>query len=638
MDPVILRLLGVLEQMHEDKGVPKQDNLVDKNIIKSNNSTLGGNKKEKSGLSSSQKKNLAETFNLFNEMFFNYQKKMKVDEKEKTKVSQIVKKQVTPPPIPTKKSDGGKLGLGGILGGLLLLAGGLAALVTGLMTNGPFKGILKMLSRFGIKGGIKLLTKAIKPFLEIAGKILKTPLQFLGKIGKFLGEGFAKVGKFLFGGISKMAGKAFGKIGGGSIGKMLMKFIKPLAKVFKRIPIIGTILSIAFAYTRFKSGDVVGGVIDVLSGLAGLVDIVLPGVGTTMSIGLDVLNAVLDSKADQGEGNPKKSKMTILKDMASSVGTWIWSKRMYIPILSSVNRFMMSWEAFKSGDLSGGFSNFGLALSNLVTGVDGGVIMDGISGFMGLFEGSSGGNESMPKPNNSFISEMAGVVGEKIKELWAWLKQKIKDGIAGLIPGGKAVMEFANDTAAATKELTGHISAKAKNIYNSAKESFSEIDGIYQTFNKKGAEKLNSFTDGVWNYFKTPNKSKPSNPDSVLVKTKTTPKPSNPDSVLVKTKTTPKPSNPDSATPEIKKEFNFIRDDQSIAKAFYKLQAESAQYLKIIAVNTTNLIAKIDKIGNNTSSNSTTTFISPPSPAPKTPSISIDNNRMGFAGSPYSLA
>lgn len=606
MDEVVLKLLGLLEQLVEERGVPKKEAAIDKNIVKSPNSPLTNGKKQSGSLNSFEKKRLTESFTLFNKLFFDYKKKMEPDSKERTKVTQIAKKQVMPPPLPQKKEGKSGFSFSSILAGLALFGIGLWSFISGLMTDGPFKGLLKILSRFSLKGGIKLLGKAIKPFLEIAGKLLKTPMKFLGKIGKFLGEGFGKVGKFLFGDITKIAGKMFGKIGGGSLGKMLFKFIKPLAKVFKRIPIIGTILSVAFAYSRFKSGDVVGGVIDVLSGLAGLVDIVLPGVGTAMSIGLDVLNAVLDSKADQGEGKPPKSKMTILKDMASSVGNWIWSNRMYIPILSSVNRFMMSWDAFKSGDISGGFANFGLALSNLVTGVDGEKIMEGISGFMGLFEGDKG-SQSNPKPNSSFISDMSKVVGEKIMELWEWIKQKVKDGIAGLIPGGKAAVEFAKSTAKSTVELTGFIEDKAKDAYSKTKSVVGNLwNSIAGTAKETSNTIVNAAKKSVIDYYNKPQAGKSPEKKNVIAERM--------DSF-------------------INKQDVLAKDANNITTTLYKLNIEANGYLRIIANNTTMLLHKSSgsKGGGNT-----TVVVPTPSSSPKQ-MVNIPNNRDGYVSSAYAL-
>jgi hypothetical protein len=198
--------------------------------------------------------------------------------------------------------EGGK-GAGGVsklLGGALLVLGGLAALVQGLMTDGPLKGLLKILAKGGIIGGIKLFAstaaKSLKGFGKQFAKIMPKNLfknvitaakGFLGSIGKFLLKPFAKI-----------AGKGGGKALFGTIGKLFMKFLKP---VLKRIPGIGSLISWGFAISRFKSGDLVGGLIDVASGIATL----FPGIGTGIGIGLDVLNAFLDTKKGNEEVKPE---------------------------------------------------------------------------------------------------------------------------------------------------------------------------------------------------------------------------------------------------------------------------------------------------------------------------------------------
>lgn len=192
---------------------------------------------------------------------------------------------------------GGGGGLGKLTAAALLVLGGVAALVTGLMSDGPLKGFLKILAKGGIIGGIKLFAatagKSLKKFGKLFAKILPKNLfknvitaakGFLSKIGKFLLKPFAKI-----------AGKGGAKALFGTIGKLFFKFLKP---VLKRIPGIGSLISWGFAISRFKSGDLVGGLIDVASGIATL----FPGIGTGISIGLDVLNAFLDVKKGKEDG------------------------------------------------------------------------------------------------------------------------------------------------------------------------------------------------------------------------------------------------------------------------------------------------------------------------------------------------
>jgi hypothetical protein len=200
--------------------------------------------------------------------------------------------------------------LGGALmagGGITLLLGGLAALITGLNTEGPFKGLLKILSKVGIMGGLKLLEKGALSLIKNLKSFIGAPIKLFQSAYKALRGVFGKgVSKTLTGVIAKTPGLLTKMLGG------LVKFITPL---LKRLPLVGTVISLSFAYTRFKSGDVVGGIIDVLSGIASII----PGVGTAISIGLDVLNAFLDYKAGGATGEASKTKMGMIGDFFGKI-------------------------------------------------------------------------------------------------------------------------------------------------------------------------------------------------------------------------------------------------------------------------------------------------------------------------------
>ena len=94
-----------------------------------------------------------------------------------------------------------------LIGPALLVLGGIAALVTGLMTDGPLKGLLKILAKGGIIGGIKLftgmMTKQLGKFTglfsklmpeDMFGAVISKAKGFLGGITKFLLKPFAKLG------------------------------------------------------------------------------------------------------------------------------------------------------------------------------------------------------------------------------------------------------------------------------------------------------------------------------------------------------------------------------------------------------------------------------------------------------------
>lgn len=187
-----------------------------------------------------------------------------------------------------------------LIGPALLVLGGLAALVTGLMSDGPLKGLLNILSKSGIVGGIKLFekmaSKQIGKFTAMFAKIL--PKNLFDNVIKSAKGFLGNIGKFLLAPFKKLVGKGGAKALFGTIGKL---FTKTLTPIIKRIPGIGSLISWGFAVSRFKKGDIVGGLIDVASGIATL----FPGIGTGISIGLDVLNAFLDMKKDPEEVKPK---------------------------------------------------------------------------------------------------------------------------------------------------------------------------------------------------------------------------------------------------------------------------------------------------------------------------------------------
>ncbi len=255
----------------------------------------------------------------------------------------------------TEDKDPGKGGMGLIkklIGPALLVLGGLAALITGIMSDGPLKGLLNILSKGGIIGGVKL-------FQKMAGKQLA---KFTGLFAKIMPKNlFANVikkAKGFLGGITKFLLKPFAKIAGkggakglfGTIGKLFSKFLKP---VLKRIPGIGSLISWGFAVSRFKSGDLVGGLIDVASGIATL----FPGIGTGISIGLDVLNAFLDVKKDPEEVKPAGSGFK-MSDFFGKIKEKIMNN---FPIKNLVSM----WGGAKkvlTGDIKGGLTDMAMAI------------------------------------------------------------------------------------------------------------------------------------------------------------------------------------------------------------------------------------------------------------------------------------
>jgi len=224
----------------------------------------------------------------------------------------------------------------GLLGGALaLLLGGLAALVSGLMTDGPFKGLLKILSKVGIQGALKVLEVAAKFFMSNLKMAVMAPIEILKGVAKTIGSIF---GKEAFKTVLKpLRGLT------GLFTKMLSGLARLVTPLLKRIPLIGSIISWGFAYTRFKSGDIVGGIIDVLSGVATL----FPGVGTAIGIGLDVLNAFLDFKAGGATKEASQKKTGIIGEWMAGLGKLAYRAIKSLPVIGPL---LKSVEEFSAGN------------------------------------------------------------------------------------------------------------------------------------------------------------------------------------------------------------------------------------------------------------------------------------------------
>jgi len=257
--------------------------------------------------------------------------------------------------LPTVLKDIGKLvmpivrGLLGAVGPLLAGAGlaiaGIATLLSGLKDSGPYKGLKKLLGRglLGVGTNIlkkefgklsklainsaKELSKESRKFVFSAMRGLKGVFKYIAEApGKLFG-GIAKALKNLFtGGVVKEVGEVAAKGAGkggfkailGNIGKFLSE------KVLKRLPFIGTLIGLGFAFTRLMKGDVIGALLDVASALATSV----PVVGTALSIAIDVFSAVRDTQTG-GSEKAGAANMSCI----GPIKKWIGDRIKYVPVI-----------------------------------------------------------------------------------------------------------------------------------------------------------------------------------------------------------------------------------------------------------------------------------------------------------------
>jgi len=144
----------------------------------------------------------------------------------------------------------------------------------------------------------------------------------------------------------------------GGMGKWLLK----LASGLKLVPLIGAIISIGFAVSRFMKGDVVGGIIEILAGLGALLP---PPFGTIVTLGMSGINAFLDYKAGGSSKEASAKKVDILKSGVAWLGNKIKDIIFSIPYVSDIVNAVTS---FTSGLYEDGFkalSKFSPELSSV---------------------------------------------------------------------------------------------------------------------------------------------------------------------------------------------------------------------------------------------------------------------------------
>jgi len=195
-----------------------------------------------------------------------------------------------------------------------------------------FKSILTFFTDFVGKTFSKFGTK----IFESLTKQFQNITTYTSAIGKF----FSGIGFGSGGGIGKVLG-TITKVGGGSIFKLLGTIFKNLAK---RIPFIGALISFKDAYDRIQKGDITGGLISIGSGIASI----FPGVGTAISIGLDVLNAFLDRKTEGGKTSKLGAIGDILNPLVDKIKDFVLGT---VDFITNIFDYIKDWMTNKFNEL-----------------------------------------------------------------------------------------------------------------------------------------------------------------------------------------------------------------------------------------------------------------------------------------------
>jgi hypothetical protein len=311
-----------------------------------------------------------------------------------------------------------------------------------------------------------------------------------------------------FGDVGGKVMTAFGKLGLMGSLKILAKSIaKKFTKtVLKRLPIIGGLIGLYYAYEAFKNGNIFKGIAELISALLNFI----PGIGFMLSIGADLLIAWADSKGvfDKGGVLSPENGWNTLKSWMGIIGKTIMDNALYLPIIGTFKRLGMAYDAFKTGDVSEGLKQIGLGMITFFPG--GGALIKGMEVLAGWMSASKEPEGKFNK-DNSWMGRMKKWIVSKLNDLPEFLKaplrwfgimddeskidakpiiQGVKDGSKGIMayvggiwdkisPNiGKAVdsvSTFAQDVWENTKDFSNKAWEKAKEAGSWFKDSILEM-------------------------------------------------------------------------------------------------------------------------------------------------------------------
>mgnify|MGYP003646226521 CR=1 FL=1 len=407
-------IIGALNNVSEKSG----DETVDKNIIKSDASSFDRKNKRKDPNSGGEKIYLTKIATIFGETF------KKIDEKSKKDTS--LKTQIGgEPESPAEKAaqlvmpkmEKQKKGMLATMAGILLAVGALAFFL-----HDQLSPVFRSLSKAIFK-----IIPVFKSLWHIFGTLIKGTKVFQKVVGWF---------KPILGIIGKATTAIKGLPGGGGLLKLLAgigaKVGTTLLKVLKFIPYIGAVINFGFAFAKFKKGDWVGGIMEVIAGVLGLLPPPIPILGMIMDGIILVRDMKMAKKKKEGEAGGE-AKEGILGKIAKKVGGWLLKVAEMLPVIGGLILSGKAIFAFIKGDLKQGFIYLGRAFISYI-GL--GFFAKGIGFIVSLFASKKKKEEDVPKEE--------GGLGKIMKVIGTWLF-KVAENLpvfGGLILWGKAIAAF----------------------------------------------------------------------------------------------------------------------------------------------------------------------------------------------------
>jgi hypothetical protein len=224
-----------------------------------------------------------------------------------------------------------------------------------------------------------------------------------------------------------------------NISSALLKGVGMFSKVFgkgilKRLPLIGSLLSFGSAWDKFQQNNILGGTLDVVSGIAALV----PGVGLPLSIGIDILSSFIGTD-EAKETGVQKTGFDIFKIATKAISYFAKFGKPFLkrlPFIGTLLSFGSAWENFQNNNIMGGALDIVSGIATLFPGV-GTVISIGID-ILNSFMSAKGedGKTGFQKVGDWFGKIVDWVKNTKVFKWITNLVGGIKDIISGSVKRG----------------------------------------------------------------------------------------------------------------------------------------------------------------------------------------------------------
>lgn len=371
-----------------------------------------------------------------------------------------------------------------------------------------FAGVAAGTSVYGqLIESVTLLPKLIKNsggfFKIVKNAFSKIPavLKELDKLGQTVGKSFSKLITITdkIKGFGNSVVKTISKVGGsiGNIGSILAgkvgQFGAKIASKLKFLPIIGSALGFYQTYLRLSRGEIFLGILE----FAAAISTLLPGPGTAIAIGINAIQAILETgstgiggvaslviKKVAGAGAKLLPKLTgsIAKFISKPLAVVLKK----IPFIGPIISFGMAVSDFSGGSTLSGVFNILAGLAGLIDFVAPGIgtaiaiAIDALNFFFTSTETGQGVASSI----GNFFKGAASVIGDFFNGIYNWL-----------ISGAKAVVEKISVIWSTVSGFVTNIISSIVTVFTSKINFISNVFTSIFEFGKNIFSKLTSFFD-----------------------------------------------------------------------------------------------------------------------------------------------